>query len=164
MFKFRTTLTAATAAALMALAAAPASAQAPGLEIGRLTCEVEGGAGFIFGSTKNLLCTFKHAGNAFPSEVYTGQIQKFGVDIGVTGKSVIAWGVVAAEGDLYAPGALAGTYGGAGASAAFAVGLGANVLVGGSKDSFALQPLSVSGETGVNVAAGITRITLVRAQ
>ncbi|MGE0232405.1 MAG: DUF992 domain-containing protein [Flavobacteriaceae bacterium] len=160
---FRTTLAAA-AVALIAMAPGIAKAQAGGVELGRLTCEVEGGAGFVFGSTKNLLCTFKHAGNAFPSEVYTGQIQKFGIDIGVTGKSVIVWGVVAAEPDIYAPGSLAGTYGGAGASAAFAVGLGANVLVGGSRDSFALQPLSVSGETGVNVAAGITRITLVRAQ
>lgn len=163
MLMFRTTLAAA-AVALIAMAPGIAKAQAGGVELGRLTCEVEGGAGFVFGSTKNLLCTFKHAGNAFPSEVYTGQIQKFGIDIGVTGKSVIVWGVVAAEPDIYAPGSLAGTYGGAGASAAFAVGLGANVLVGGSRDSFALQPLSVSGETGVNVAAGITRITLVRAQ
>ena len=68
--------------------------------------------------------------------------------------------MVAASGDVYKPGSLAGAYGGAGASAAFAVGLGANVLVGGSQDSFALQPVSVSGETGVNVAVGLSRITL----
>ncbi|MGE0847285.1 MAG: DUF992 domain-containing protein, partial [Flavobacteriaceae bacterium] len=87
-------------------------------------------------------------------------IDKFGIDIGVTGKSIILWNVVAASGDVYKPGSLAGAYGGAGASAAFAVGLGANVLVGGSQDSFALQPVSVSGETGVNVAVGLSRITL----
>ena len=38
------------------------------------------------------------------------------------------------------------------ASATVGVGLGANVLVGGSGNSIALQPVSIEGTTGLNVA------------
>lgn len=141
-----------------------AGAQESGVEIGQLNCEVAGGAGFVFGSSKNLSCTFTHAGGNFPDEVYAGNIQKYGIDIGVTGKQVILWTVVAAESDLYEPGALEGTYSGATASAAFVAGLGANVLLGGSENSFALQPLSISAGTGVNVAVGLAQINLKRMQ
>lgn len=153
---------AALSAALLASAAsvAPASAQESGIQLGQLTCEVAGGVGFIFGSSKDLTCTFTPANSSIPEETYTGSINKYGVDIGVTGKSVILWTVVAAEGDKYKPGALAGTYGGATASAAFAAGLGANVLVGGSDASFALQPVSISASEGVNVAIGLAQVEL----
>ena len=155
---------AAFAASLAAFAiASPASAQ-EGVEVGQLNCEVAGGAGFVFGSTKNISCTFTHADGSFPDEVYAGTIQKFGIDVGVTGDQVILWTVVSAQGDVYQPGALAGTYSGATASAAFVAGLGANVLLGGSEDSFALQPVSVSAGTGVNLAIGLAQITLERMQ
>ena len=143
--------------------ASPASAQ-EGVEIGQLNCEVAGGAGYVFGSTKNISCTFSHADGSFPDEVYAGTIQKFGIDVGVTGRQVILWTVVAAQDNLYQPGALAGTYSGATASAAFVAGLGANVLLGGSEDSFALQPISVSAGTGVNLAVGLAQISLERMQ
>jgi hypothetical protein len=39
------------------------------------------------------------------------------------------------------------------------MGLGANVLLGGG-NSIALQPLSISGQEGLNVAGGIGAITL----
>ena len=155
---------AAFAASLAAFAiASPASAQ-EGVEVGQLNCEVAGGAGFVFGSTKNISCTFTHADGSFPDEVYAGTIQKFGIDVGVTGDQVILWTVVSAQEDVYQPGALAGTYSGATASAAFVAGLGANVLLGGSEDSFALQPVSVSAGTGVNLAIGLAQITLERMQ
>ena len=57
-------------------------------------------------------------------------------------------------------GALEGDYAGATASATVGVGLGANVLIGGLDKSIALQPLSVSGNTGLNIAAGVGVITL----
>ena len=66
---------------------------------------------------------------------------------------------------VYAPtsrpaGALAGTYGGASAEATVGAGLGANVLVGGSNRTIQLQPLSVQGQTGLNIAPGVSGIDL----
>lgn len=153
--------TLATATALVALATVPSHAQS-GIQLGQLTCEVAGGVGFIFGSSKNLTCTFTPANSERPQETYKGSIDKFGVDIGVTGKSVILWTVVAAENDKIAPGQLSGTYAGATAEAAFAAGLGANVLIGGSAKNIALQPVSVSASRGVNVAAGFARVKLTQ--
>lgn len=161
---FTKTLPAAALAATLGLAALPAAAQDSGVEVGQLNCDVAGGAGFVFGSTKNISCTFTHADGSFPDEVYAGTIKKFGVDVGVTGDQVILWTVVSAQEDVYQPGALAGTYSGATASAAFVAGLGANVLLGGSENSFALQPVSVSAGTGVNIAVGLAQITLERMQ
>jgi hypothetical protein len=58
------------------------------------------------------------------------------------------------------PGDLAGTYGGVAASATVGVGLGANALVGGSNNTIALQPVSLQGQTGLSVAAGIAGLEL----
>ena len=55
----------------------------------------------------------------------------------------------------------AGGVAGVGAEATAGVGLGANVLVGGTGRAFSLQPVSVEGQVGVNVAGGITTVTLV---
>ncbi len=144
-----------------ALAALPATtAHSAGVQLGQLTCEVAGGVGFVFGSSKNLECTFTPANDRFEVEQYRGVINKYGIDIGVTRKTVILWTVVAAEKDKFVAGALAGTYSGATGEASFGAGLGANALVGGSRKSFALQPVSVSGGTGVNVAAGFAQIKL----
>jgi hypothetical protein len=57
-------------------------------------------------------------------------------------------------------GALEGNYGGATASAAVGVGAGANVLIGGSSNTISLQPVSISGATGLNVAGGIAALSL----
>lgn len=158
---FRKTLLAAVAGGILAATPIASTSHAEsGVRLGQLTCDVEGGIGFIFGSSKNLACTFTPANDSYPIETYTGSIDKYGIDIGVTGESVILWTVVAAQEEKYAPRALAGTYSGASASAAFAVGLGANVLVGGSSEAFALQPVSVSGSSGINVAVGFAQIKL----
>jgi hypothetical protein len=111
----------------------------------------------VFGSSKDLHCTFRPSGH--PREHYTGSISKFGVDIGYTEGGILVWGVFAPSSDVRA-GALEGDYGGATASATVGVGLGANVLVGGLDKSIALQPLSVEGNKGLNVAAGIGAISL----
>lgn len=156
----KTLLAAAVGGVLAATPIASTSHAESGVQLGQLACDVEGGIGFIFGSSKNLACTFTPANDRHPIETYTGTIDKYGIDIGVTGESVILWTVVAAQEEKYAPRALAGTYSGATASAAFAVGLGANVLVGGSSEAFALQPVSVSGSSGINVAVGFAQIKL----
>ena len=142
------------AASLMVAGAAEAAPH--GVRVGDLTCNVASGWGFIFGSSKDLHCTFRGNGHA---EHYTGSISKFGVDIGYTGGEVLVWGVFAPTSDMR-QGALQGDYAGASAQATVGIGLGANVLVGGLDKSIALQPLSVSGEKGLNVAAGIGSISL----
>lgn len=135
---------------------APASAQS-GVTVGSLTCNVASGFGFIFGSSRALNCTFSGAGGHY--EHYVGRISKFGADIGYTQGGVIVWGVVAPTAQI-GPGALQGNYAGGTASATVGVGVGANALVGGSGNSLALQPLSIEGNQGLNVAAGIAAITL----
>jgi hypothetical protein len=126
-----------------------------------LTCDVASGWGFVFGSSKNLKCTYSRGPTAV--EHYTGSIGKFGVDIGYSGASVIAWTVVAPTSNL-APGSLAGKYAGATGSAAVGGGVGANVLVGGGGNSITLQPVSFQAGTGLNVAGGIAMITLKHAK
>jgi hypothetical protein len=134
----------------------PAFAQA-NVQIGTLTCNVAGGWGFVFGSSKAVRCTF--ARTAGRPEHYTGSINKFGVDIGYTQGGVLVWGVFAPSGSL-APGALSGNYVGATGSATVGVGAGANVLVGGSNRTISLQPVSIEGNTGLNVAAGVASMSL----
>ena len=133
-------------------------AQAQGVRAGVLTCNVASGFGFIFGSSKSVNCTFSPAGGG-PPHHYVGSIDKFGVDIGYTSGGVLVWTVLAPTTNP-APGALAGSYGGATASAAAGVGVGANVLVGGSGNTISLQPVSIEGMTGLNIAAGVAALTL----
>jgi Protein of unknown function (DUF992) len=146
----------AAALSLFALAA-PVQAAPNGVKVGTLTCHVASGWGFVFGSSKDLRCNFRP--NGHKGEHYSGSISKFGVDIGYTDGGELIWGVFAPASDVR-PGALEGNYAGATASATVGVGLGANVLVGGLDKSIALQPLSVEGNTGLNVAAGIGSIDL----
>jgi hypothetical protein len=132
-------------------------AQAQGVQAGALSCHVASGFGFIFGSSRALACTFSPTSGA--PEQYTGTINTFGVDIGYVRSAVIVWAVLAPTSTL-GPGSLAGTFAGVTASAAAGVGVGANLLVGGSGNTVSLQPLSISGGTGLNVAGGIGSITL----
>ena len=143
------------AAAALMISAAPAMAGS-GVNVGSLSCHVSGGVGFIFGSSKDMSCVFTRPDGT--AESYHGEIDKYGVDIGFTEDAHMIWGVFA-PGQV-AKGALAGTYGGATAAATAGLGLGANVLVGGSGDQIALQPVSVEGNTGLNVAAGVAKVTL----
>lgn len=150
----------AAASAAMLTAMPAANSQTKGMELGVLDCTVEGGAGFIIGSTKDVLCTYRPADSSLAPENYHGTISKIGLDIGVTGQTLITWAVIAPNADVYAPGALAGDYVGASAEASAAIGAGANVLVGGSNRTFSLQPLSVQAQTGVNLAIGIAEFKL----
>jgi hypothetical protein len=136
--------------------AVPAHAQ-DYVKAGVLTCAVRAGIGLIITSSKAMDCTFV-PDNRGP-EHYTGNIRKFGLDIGITGGTVIVWAVLSSVRG-YQPGALGGDYGGVSAEATLVVGVGANVLLGGSNRSFALQPVSVQGQVGVNIAAGVTSLRL----
>jgi Protein of unknown function (DUF992) len=126
------------------------------VKAGMLTCHVGSGYGFVFGSSRSLNCTYSGGGRV---EHYAGDISKFGVDIGYLQSGVIVWAVFAPTTNLHA-GALSGGYGGLTAGASVDVGGAANALVGGSNRELSLQPFSIEGEKGLNVAAGIASITL----
>lgn len=155
------TATAALATALALSTAATVPAKADSVELGLLECVVEGGTGFVFGSSKDLSCEYTPADDSAAKEAYFGVINKFGVDIGVTGTTVMAWAVVAPTADFeYQLGSLAGDYRGVSAEASAAAGGGVNVLVGGSNETISLQPVSVQAQEGVNVAVGIAELQL----
>ena len=146
------------AIALVALSALvqPALAQS-NVKVGTLRCDVAAGLGMIITSSKEMLCTYTST-HGF-RERYYGTIRKFGLDIGVTGRGVLAWAVFAPTAGPRR-GALAGDYAGADASVTVGAGLGANALVGGFDRSFTLQPLSVEVQSGVALAAGVASLTL----
>lgn len=145
--------------ALMVSFQKPATAQEP-IELGKLECFVDEGTGFIIGSSKDISCVFTSNDAAWGEDNYFGVINRLGIDIGKTEEGFITWLVVAAALQEYNPGFLAGDYIGASASASFAVGLGANALVGGSSRSVALQPFSIETQKGINFAAGIAELEL----
>lgn len=154
----RLTAGAALAAALVAGTGSAANAGQAGVRIGTLSCHVSSGFGYIIGSSRRVNCDFEQSDNP-EGEHYVGHISKFGMDIGYTGGGRMVWAVFAPTSDLD-EGALQGNYVGATASATVGVGVGAHALIGGFDKSIALQPLSVEGNTGLNVAAGVGQLTL----
>lgn len=160
-------------AALASIAAVPAAFAAsgqkarqaqvaePGQRVGALSCEIDGGVGLILGSSKKVQCQFRQQNGKV--ERYTGSIGKLGLDIGVTGKTYLNWVVVSTAASRIGEGSLAGSYVGASASAAAGIGVGANALIGGNSKNFALQPVSAQVGTGLNVAAGVSRLQLQHA-
>jgi hypothetical protein len=152
-------LSACFAAALLAVAANPGTAAAQSrAKVGTLTCDISGGIGMIIASQKGVACTFSPSARRRP-EAYIGSISKFGLDLGATTGGRMVWAVYASTQGPQR-GALAGSYTGATAEATVGAGLGANVLVGGSNRSVALQPVSVQGQAGLNVAAGVAGLEL----
>jgi len=147
-------------AALLGLAAmsGASEAQRPVWEqAGTLNCDVSAGIGLIIGSRREVNCLFTPSYPA-PPEQYVGSITKVGLDVGVTGGGQLIWAVQMST--TRRRGVLAGSYAGASAEVSALIGAGANVLVGGNDRSVALQPLSVQGQVGINVAAGIAEISL----
>jgi len=151
---FRYMIGAAALAMVVALAE-PAAAQR--IRAGLLTCDVSGGIGLVLGSQKQVSCVY-NPDFPGPQEAYVGTFTKFGLDIGVTGAGVMVWAVFTDS--TRGPGFLAGDYVGATGEVTVAAGLGANVLVGGSNRTVALQPVSVSGQVGLNLAVGLGDLTL----
>jgi len=128
------------------------------VKVGSLTCRIEGGASFIVGSTRQLNCKYESI-SGDPPEYYDGEIKRFGLDLGVTGETVMGWAVLAPSRGLE-DGALAGIYTGAAADASLGLGGGAKVLVGGSDNTISLQPISLQDQTGVNVALTVAQLRL----
>ena len=138
--------------------ATPAAAQTS-TKVGTLSCDVSAGVGLILMQKQTLRCAFTPA-TAAPVDLYTGRIDEYGVALGAVEQGHLVWAVLApVEGVPH--GALAGTYAGVGGEATAGVGVGANVLIGGTGRAFSLQPLSVEGQVGINVAGGITTVTLI---
>jgi hypothetical protein len=148
------------AAALATLASSTGGAnaqQTQRVQVGVLECRGGASVGFIVGSVTNLGCVLRAEG--MPEDRYIATIRKVGLDLGITQESALAWGVFAPVARL-GPGGLSGDYVGAQGSATLGVGVGGNVLVGGSANSIALQPLSVQGQVGVSIAAGLESLEL----
>jgi len=135
----------------------PAAAAPHGVKVGILTCHVHSGWGYVVGSSKSMDCSYKPRDRG--PDYYKGNISKLGVDIGYTAGGTLVWDVIAPTSDMRS-GALEGDYGGATASATIGAGVGANVLVGGFDKSIALQPVSVEGNTGLDISGGIGAMTL----
>jgi hypothetical protein len=150
------TLAAAVAIA-MSVASVPKAFADGDVKLGYLNCHVGSGFGLIFGSSRELNCTYTP--NAGDPEFYKGEISKFGADIGYLASGVMLW-VVMAPSNAVGRGALAGHYAGATASATVGIGAGVHVLTGGMHDSIALQPVSIEGNNGLNVGAGVATMTL----
>lgn len=142
---------------LLVLLASSAGAQ-NSTQVGTLSCDVSSGLGLFVFEKQKLSCTFVE-GSSGRIDAYHGSIDQFGVALGAVKSGHLVWGVLSATAG--APqGALAGTYAGVGANASIGVGAGANVLVGGSDRAFSLQPISVEGQVGINIAGGVTAVTL----
>jgi len=141
------------AALLVSVGGRTLHAQTP--PAGTLRCDVSGSVSFIIGSSRSLECTYQPTNG--PTEFYSGRINKLGVDIGFLRSGVIIWGVLA-PGIAGVSGALTGSYVGVSAEVAAGAGLGANALVSGNK--IMLNPISIQGTTGINIAAGISGLTL----
>jgi Protein of unknown function (DUF992) len=146
-----------TAAALTASMVGVNAQQPERVQVGVLECRGGASIGFIVGSVTNLGCVLRIDG--MPEDRYVATIRKVGVDLGITEETALAWGVFAPVRRL-GVGDLSGNSAGAQGSASVGVGAGGNVLVGGSNNSIALQPLSLQGSVGVNVAAGLESLEL----
>ena len=144
--------------ATLALIAPIASANAlPPVRAGILQCQGGQNVGFVVGSVTSLECVFQSEGRR--PEPYVATVRRIGLDLGITEQTQFSWAVNAPNGRL-GRGDLAGSYGGVGANASVGIGGGGNFLVGGPANSYALQPISVQGQTGLNVAAGVADIEL----
>jgi hypothetical protein len=144
--------------AIAALMAPIASANAmPPVRAGILECHGGQNVGFVVGSVASLRCIFESEGRR--PDPYIATVRRIGLDLGFTEQSQFSWAVNATTNRL-GRGELAGSYGGVGANASVGVGGGGNFLVGGPANAYALQPISVQGQTGLNVAAGIAGLDL----
>jgi hypothetical protein len=142
--------------ALLCVIVVPAHAET--FRVGRLVCNSTPRVGLILGSSQELRCLFQ-ARNTGRQYIYEGRIRRVGIDLGATSAGTLSWAVLAKNSRI-GPGTLRGNYVGASGNFAFGPGLGANVLIGGSRRTVALQPLSIERSVGLNLAAGVTNLTL----
>jgi Protein of unknown function (DUF992) len=137
--------------------AMPAAQAETRIQAGTLACRIGPSVGALIASRRRIYCRFiKGSG---PPETYSGAITRFGLDVGITTGGVLRWRVLARTRSL-GRGALAGNYVGASGDVSLGVGVGANVLIGGSRRSVMLQPVSTVGKVGINLAVGVAGMTL----
>ena len=144
------------AATVVAIGLMLTPAQAQGVKLGTLTCNVEGGPGLLIGSVHNAQCVFVQKGAK--AKRYEATFSRLGIDVGYTGNKTLTWAVFGVDGKSNK--GLKGTYTGVNAEATALVGVGANALIGGFNSGIVLNPVSVSTQTGINVAAGVASFTL----
>jgi Protein of unknown function (DUF992) len=154
--KIATPLAVAVTTTALSMTTAPAQTNA---QVGTLACDVSAGVGMILTQKQTMICQFVPA-NGGPPETYLGRIDEFGVALGAVSQGRLVWGVIAPATGVPRR-ALSGTYTGVGAQASAGAGVGANILVGGTGRAFSLQPISVQGQTGFNIAGGVTTVTLL---
>ena len=144
--------------ATVALMASFASASAQqGVRVGVLECTGGQNVGYVVGSNTTLNCVFQSEGGR--AERYTANVRRFGLDLGFTENTTVQYTAFAPSARM-GRGALAGTYGGVGSNASVGIGFGGNFLLGGNANQYTLQPISVQGQTGLNVTAGIVNLDL----
>lgn len=143
-------------AALVATGLMLSPAQAEGVKLGTLTCQMDKNVGLLIGSVNKGVCTYRDTSGH--TKQYNAELSRLGVDVGVTGNKTIVWAVFGADGA--SNGGLKGTYTGVNAEASAVIGVGVNALVGGFQSGIVLNPVSVSGQTGLNVAAGVATLRL----
>ena len=139
-----------------AVAADANTAKSSWLKVGTLTCAVDPNVGWVLGSSKEAECYYK--GFNGEETAYSAQIMRIGVDLSYTKSQTLVWAVLAPGNRK--PESLNGSYVGVSAEATVIAGVAANAMLGGFKDSVALQPLSVGMQTGIGAAAGISTMTL----
>jgi len=135
-------------------------AQSAWSQIGGLNCRLAPTVGLIVVSEQKMSCQFTPSQVGWPVQSYNGTMTTVGIDLGAISGGVLTWGVFAATSGPV-PGGLAGDYAGVSGEATLGLGAGANVMLGGSNRSVALQPLSAQGQTGLNVQAGVSTLKLV---
>ena len=144
---------------ILIIGAASANAQAQGpFRVGGLTCSTGPRVGLVLGSRQDMRCVFRASGTG-NQYIYAGTIRRLGLDVGITRGGTLFWAVFARNSPI-GRGTVRGNYVGASANAALGMGLGANVLIGGSRRTVTLQPLSVEGQIGINLALGVSSLRL----
>ena len=145
---------------VLSIFVAPALAQSgkPWTQVGMPTCKLNPSIGFIIAGHQSMECRYVVGAGGSP-QAYDGALNMVGINIGITAGGILNWAVLAPTDGIPA-GALAGEYVGASGDVGFIVGVGANVLVGGSSRTVALQPVSVEGSVGANVALGVSALKL----
>jgi hypothetical protein len=133
-----------------------ATAREP-FRVGTLTCDTSARVGLVLGSRQELRCVFLATNGR--RYIYRGFIRRLGLDIGITRGGTLLWRVFARNSGI-GEGTIRGSYVGASGNIALGLGLGAKLLIGGSRRSMILQPLSVEGLIGINLAAGVANLVL----
>ncbi len=146
--------------ALIVLAMLTSPASANDVDAGYLTCRLtQTDAAVHLASNRNFDCTFERH-RTKRKEHYRGTVRKYGVEVGLIGKRVLRWKVLKSTPRRLKRGALAGDYRGITAETSFGSGVAVNLLSSSASGQVSLQPLTVHGQEGFNVTAGVMILTL----